>query len=245
MMEQNLVLAGKKIELAEIPRTFEIPAEPQVYHGQFLEWCRKDELKITMSPEKEWGNLIEPGKLYLICLYTVKGLFQCKAAIRDCETQGEQFVVQLQIQSGLEKYQRRHFYRMVCALNCTYQIIKEEAEQTKEELFSGVILDLSGGGFRFNTDRTMEPGTQILLQMHTNLPKLTEQPWLKARILSAVPLAHKKGLIEHRAEFVGIHTEEREAVIQYIFLKERKRKMKQKGSNIDSELCQRCSAETV
>ena len=135
MMEQNLVLAGKKIELAEIPRTFEIPDEPQVFQGQFLEWCRKDELKITMSSEKDWSHLIEPGQLYLICLYTVKGLFQCKAAIRDCEMQGEQFVVQLQIQSGLEKYQRRHFYRMVCALDCTYQIIKEEAQSATPPAF--------------------------------------------------------------------------------------------------------------
>ena len=124
-------------------------------------------------------------------------------------------------------------------------VVKEETMQTKEETFSGVILDLSGGGFRFNADIVMEPGTQILLQIHTNLPKFTEQPWLKARILAAVPLAHKKGLIEHRAEFVGICTEEREAVIQYIFLKERKRKKKQKGSNMDSELCQRCNTETV
>ena len=245
-MEQNLVLAGNKIELMEIPRNFQTPVEPQVYHGRFLDWCRKDELKITMPADKDWSNLIEPGKLYLICLFTVKGLFQCKAIIKDCEAQGENLVVQLQIQSGLEKYQRRHYYRMVCALDCTYQIIKEEAEQEKEEtLFSGVILDLSGGGLRFNTDIAMEPGTQIRLQMHVSLPKFAERPWLKARVLSAVPLVHKEGVVEHRAEFVGIRTEEREAVIQYIFLKERKRKKKEKSNNMDSELCQLCSTETV
>lgn len=235
-MEQNLVLAGNKIELAEIPRTFQAPVESRVYHGRFLDWCRKDELKITMSADKDWSNLIEPGKLYLICLYTVKGLFQCKALIKDCDVQGEQLIVQLQIQSGLEKYQRRHYYRMVCALDCIYRIVTEDREQNEEPLFSGVILDLSGGGIRFNTDIAMEPGTQILLQMQVNLPKLIERPWLKARVLAAVPLPHKEGLIEHRAEFLSIRTEEREAVIQYIFLKERKRKkVAQKEGRDDKE----------
>lgn len=235
-MEQNLVLAGNKIELKEIPRTFQTPCEQQLYHGRFLEWCRKDELKITIPADKDQNSLIEPGKMYLICLYTVKGLFQCKAVIKECELRGEQLVVQLQIQSGLEKYQRRHYYRMVCVLDFIYRIVKEDAEP-EEETFSGVILDLSGGGLRFNTGQTMEPGTQILLQMQVDLPKFAERPWLLARVLSAVPLAHKEGVVEHRAEFVGIQTQEREAVIQYIFLKERRRKKKETGSSKDRELC--------
>ena len=219
-MEQGLSLTGNRIELKEISRTFEQDEKEQIYYCIFVEWYKKDEIKIRVPSE------IEMGKFYFICLYTKTGLFRCKGIVKDYKKQKEDMYAFLQILSGFEKYQRRHYYRMLCALDLSYYMISDKQEMTPEEIFSGVAVDISGGGLRFNASRKIEPGTQVRIQLQAILPILLEKVWLQAKVLACVPLAYRKGIFEHRAEFISMTNQEREAMIQYIFLEERKRKKK-------------------
>ena len=59
-MEQGLSLTGNRIELKEISRTFEQDEKEQIYYCIFVEWYKKDEIKIRVPAEI--SSEIEMGK---------------------------------------------------------------------------------------------------------------------------------------------------------------------------------------
>ena len=164
-------------------------------------------------------------------------------------------VAVIKLRSEFEKLQRRQYYRMECLLQMEFCSLTEEEydellaqksdfrsvpaqkDGTNENsgngrlrFYSGVALDISGGGIRFNSSHEAQPGDIIALRIAFMEEEVRKIQILFAKVLTVVPVQNRSGLFEHRVEYVSISNAERESIIRYIFLEERKRRQRESGN---------------
>ena len=162
---------------------------------------------------------LELNRRYGMCVYTDKGLYRCEVMVTKRVKTDHLYLISLERQSSLQKYQRRQYYRMDCMLSFQYK------DDVEEEWHQGVILDISGGGIRFTSRTKLEEKkgiiSHVLLKMIENIE---EELYLSGVIIASVPAELDPTLFENRVEFDGIDSFEREIIIKFIFEEERRRR---------------------
>ena len=138
----------------------------------------------------------------------------------------------VELKSNLRKYQRRDYYRFSCALEMkSRELSRDEIRvvDTVEEFITpglplkqSVIVDISGGGLRFLSNHQYEPGSLIYINYCLLIKEKVKEYNLVGKVLAIKPSENRKGVYEHRVQYVNIGNEEREEIIRYIFEEERK-----------------------
>lgn len=109
---------------------------------------------------------------------------------------------------------------------------EEEQREERESLrfYTGMTLDISGGGVRFNAEHPAADGSIIAMKIAFPPQEIPLPQILFAKVLTVLPVPNHIGIYEHRVQFIHIANAERERIIRYIFLEERKRRKRQ-GEN--------------
>ena len=253
-MANEIIQAGNKIEMRLVQRwNAEQDEQPiQPYISQFVEWVDYN-IALILVPLYQ-GHLLplRTEEMYDLCFYTKNGLFQCRAVVQKRLKKDDNIAMaEMKFISPLEKFQRRQFYRMNCIaplsfaalsqeqlgmyLDLKYCIYKEKIADLEEKLseeniefYKGVVLDISGGGMRFNSERPNVPESVLVLM--PKMPDDTEQKvtLLFGRVISSTRLPNKEPVMyDNRIEFVKIRPAEQEAIITYIFKAERERRKRE------------------
>lgn len=249
----HLIETGTKLELKKIRH---VETMPEVnYVSRFLYQKSVDEAVIEMPVKSGVLVPLEPGDTYQVCFFTSKGLYQCQAQVMSRFYEDSLPVALLKLRSEFEKLQRRQYYRMECLLQLEHAVMTEEEyrqmllqkgelgqqivkkdgadigeQNIKLRFYPGVILDISGGGLRYNSQHPAQSGDIIAVHIAFLEPELRHLHTLFARVLTVLPVPNRTELYEHRVEFISITNAERESIIRYIFLEERKRRKKEMGN---------------
>lgn len=175
---------------------------------------------------------------------TKKGLFQLTGVITKRGRLENYPVYVLEPINGLKKVQRRDYYRLQCLIPIMVLPIPEEVailpnmELVEADLerygntygipVSGTILDISGGGAKFNSD--LDVITERYMYVSFKLVSNTINHTINA-IAKRVRSEYKteKRIYEHRIEFLFKEPEDRETIIKYIFDEERRIRKKDQG----------------
>ncbi|MGN0506763.1 MAG: flagellar brake protein [Lachnospiraceae bacterium] len=250
-MAQELIFIGNKIELSLLKHGgIFVKEERPKYSSQFLQWLERSVAQIAVPMYRGQRIPMRVGDEYLLTFYTPKGLYRCTGIILEQSTKGQLPVASVRMSSELEKYQRRQFYRMECILpmnyavltkdqkklyteleNCTTEerkaLLKEQIANEKIEFFEGTVLDISGGGMRFNSGMQHQENDTLLLE--PELPEQTRKkiPLLFARVISSSPVPYRNSVYDNRIEYVDISSQERETMICYIFQTEREKRKRE------------------
>lgn len=238
-MLSKYILPGDKVELTAIKRQKlknDGDEEKKVYVSKVGDIVSEERLEIVMPMEKTKLILLPVDGEYEICFYAKAGIFLCDARIVDRYKSDGIYLLLLELTSNLRKNQRREFYRYNCVLKMSSrELEEEELELLKEKKFQpdsgvplqeSVIVDISGGGVRFVSGHKYEQGATIYLT-YTLLSGGVEKTYeLTGKILRVRELETKKGLFEHRLQYVEISNRDREEIIRYIFEEERKNRQK-------------------
>lgn len=249
----HLIETGTKLELKKIRHVQTM--EEISYVSRFLYQKSADEAVIEMPVRGGLLVPLAPNDVYQVCFYTSKGLYQCQAQVISRHYEDSLPVAVIKLKSEFEKLQRRQYYRMECLLQMEFCSVTEEEfddllaqksesfsepakkEPTEEETSgnrlrfrSGVALDISGGGVRFNSSQESKPGDVIAMRIAFQEEEVRKIQMLFAKVLTVTPVQNRSGLFEHRVEYVSISNAERESIIRYIFLEERKRRKKEAGN---------------
>ncbi|MBR2409991.1 MAG: PilZ domain-containing protein [Lachnospiraceae bacterium] len=248
----HLIETGTKLELIKI-RHIETKTDIS-YISRFLYQKSVDEAVIEMPTKAGVLVPLEPGETFQVCFYTSKGLYQCQAQVISRHYENSLPVAVIKLRSEFEKLQRRQYYRMECILQLEFATVTEEEMQNllmqkstlgnqivkrdgadvgKREpqmrFYPGVTLDISGGGVRFNSEHAAQSGDIIAMRIAFLSPDTQRLKILFARVLTVLSVPNRNGLYEHRVEFVSLPNAERECLIRYIFLEERKRRKREAG----------------
>jgi len=253
-MANDIIQIGNKIEIRAVAKHAQavLPTEQEVYVSQFLQWADNNVASIAIPTYK--GHLVplRVDDVYELQFFTKGGLYRCRGKIlKRTKTSNNLAVAEVKFVSALEKFQRRQYYRMNCIIPMTYSVLTEvqrELYQEKKKCLSleqklniekklesqemvfqkATILDISGGGMRFNSYIQQQSGDILLLQ--PALPETVRKklPFLFGRIISSQRIPNKEPVsFDNRVEFVEITSVEQEQIITYIFKEERDKRKRE------------------
>jgi c-di-GMP-binding flagellar brake protein YcgR len=231
------VSIGDKIELVRFSNNDSQNFQQKIYLSQVLDYIDYDKACISMPIEN--GRIIPLGigDKYQLCFYCKLGLYQCKAVVIDRYRVENIFMIVVQMISELEKHQRRQYYRLECVIDMSVcNLTQVETEKKKNELeilnsrlCPAMMIDISGGGCKFNSDQLMEKGTQVYMKFALTLAKGMVLFELLGKVVFSIENEKRSKTYEHRVEFINMTEEDREQIVRYIFDEERKRRRKEKG----------------
>lgn len=252
-MVSNVVTIGDKIDIYRIGDNGEKENKP-AYVSQVLDFIDEDKAKIGMPVMEGRVIPLEVEDKYILCFYTMKGLYQCSAVIIDRYKDGNLNLLVVRFLTDVVKFQRRQFYRLECAIEIRCRlvsqleliledtIVKNEFQSEKEKLecydefnrlksqwYPAVITDISGGGARFNSACLFRQEDMIKIDIALEISSKIAEYELKSNIISSIPAANRPKVFESRVEFSEITTEERETIIRFVFEEERKKRKREKG----------------
>lgn len=251
MVSKDLIGIGNKIMLRLVKHGGVTCQEEQTtYVSQFLQWSEDHQAQIAMPIHQGQFVLMNLRDEYLLNFYTSKGLYQCRAVVMERKRLGNIAVVEMKLISDLEKFQRRQYYRMECVLPMQFAALTEEqsdwylelkncmSAERKEQLRNqldaqkiqyqeATILDISGGGMRFNSSQRQTPGTMLSLRLSFDEELKEKIPVLLAKVLLSEPLQNREEVYDNRIEFLHLSNAERERIICYIFKEERSKRRRE------------------
>lgn len=233
------VMVGNKVEIRKKKKGKTDGEEPEVviYYSQVCDILSEDRVDITMPMEKTKIVLLPVGVEYELYFYTPNGVYQCRAKVADRVKKNNVFMLTMELTSELRKDQRREFYRFSCALKMDSRVLGEEEielmerEGTLEEaggesLKQSVIVDISAGGLRFMSSYRYEEESIILCKYQLDTEKGMKEYEILGKVLSVQESQTRRGVFEHRVQYVDIDDTAREEIIKFIFETERKNRKK-------------------
>ena len=240
-MLSKYVVPGNKVEIQAVERAKYIDdlEKKKVYQSQVYDILSEDRLEIIMPVDKTKLILLPVNAEYDLYFYTPSGLFQCFATVIDRYKTDNHFILLMELNSNLRKFQRREYYRLSCALEMDSRPLEKEEVEAEEKrdnylvpglpLKRSVIVDISGGGIRFVGNYAYEPESLICCKYNLATDGRVKEYTLVAKILTVRELEDRPGIYEHRAQYINIDTADREEIIRFIFEEERKYRKREKG----------------
>lgn len=247
-MAKFVIEDGNKILMQLVKRAHSLSGNLDVtfYQSQLVQVINQYEMMITVPIYQ--GHLVplDAGDIYLTQFYTSSGFYQGKCVIVSTKKDGNVAVSHIKIITALEKYQRRQYFRMSCLIPVSYAKLNERQEElygalkmskneerkraivetiknTGLEFREGTMLDISGGGLRFNSFEQFEKDDVFMVM--PDIPKLKNSiPFFMAQIVLVRQIGFDNNQFENKMKFINITNEEREKVITYIFNEEREKR---------------------
>lgn len=253
-MANEVIQIGNKIEMRAISKRTMAEATPDaiVYVSQFLQWADINVATIAIPTYKGLLVPLRVDDVYELQFITRNGLYRCRGKIiKRSKLSGNIATAEVKFISAMEKFQRRQFYRMNCIIPMNYSVLTEGQRElykekkrcltleqklaiekkleNQEMVFQkATVLDISGGGMRFNSSAQQNPEDICLLQ--PALPEIVRKkiPFLFGRIISSRRIPNKEPITyDNRVEFVEITPAEQEQIITYIFKEERDKRKRE------------------
>jgi len=240
-MLTKYVTPGEKVELNIISSSISNRSDfvKKTYLTQVYDVLSDDSLQILIPIEKGKLILLPMDEEYDFYFYTVTGLFHCTARITERSKENNIYLLNVELTSSLSKFQRREFYRFNCAIEMGSRKLEEDELQAFEErktffqdgipFHKGIIVDISGGGIRFVSDKLYEADSFMLCNFMLPINEKPKQFNVIGLVLQIKIIDERPGLYEHRIQYMGLGKDDREDIIRYIFEEERRNRKREKG----------------
>lgn len=237
----NLLKAGDKIELSRSNgRGNAQEGEHTVYVSQVLD-LRKDGTVVAAMPISE-GHIvpIELGARLEAYFYTSQGIYKALSVITERGKEGNVYYCELELTGKLEKFQRREYYRLPSIINADIIPIKGEdvmdysehhkiPDKSYDNMQSGIIVDISGGGVRIMSDRKFNKNDYVFLRFSIEMNIGVKEMELMGMVVLSVESVNRSNYYDSRIEFMEITPEQREHIVKYIFEQQRKIQKRERG----------------
>lgn len=249
MTVSDVIRVGDKIDIRlvqQIESTDKSKEIPEVYRSQVLDIKENGNFEIAMPTEKGRLILLPLGVRFEFVFYSYNGgLYRSIGQIVERYKKDGFYMLEVQLRTTLEKFQRREFYRYNCAIDFVFYELEEEqknmnsaddiiramaAGELKMQSYQGVMVDLSGGGMKFRSPQELKPGDRVLVRLRLTNDKMDRQFHIIGSVIANV-VVHTSAnvLYESRIKFHIEDDKIREEIIRYIFEEERKNRQKEKG----------------
>ena len=242
-MLEKFILPGQRVELRAVERVrlseSDANSSIKTYTSKVYDILAEDRLELMMPMVQTKLILLPVDAEYELFFYTENGLYECFARIIDRYKSNNVYLLAVELETNLRKYQRREFYRYSCALQMDTRNLAEQeiqaAEKKKTYLVPGlplkhsIIVDISGGGLRFISDYKYEKDSLIYCKYELFIHGGQKTYEIICKILDVKEVENRRGEYEHRVRYQNLDNQDREEIIQFIFEEERKSRKREKG----------------
>ena len=249
-MFKDIASVGDKLELVKINNQGDISNETKRHVSVVYELDEADYATIAIPIENSRLVPLEIGGCYFIYIYSKSGLFQCKAKIISRFRIQSAYAAQIQIISNLEKQQRRQFFRLDIVQDMSFRVLSEDEWDEINKLYDsfidkssiimeqlktinmnswqeGIMVDISGGGMKFNSKDICKINDILQVKFILDTDSGPKKILVFARVISCNEAKNLPDLYAKRVVFLKIKSDEREAIVRFIFEEERKRRNKE------------------
>lgn len=242
-MVSKIVEVGAKTDIrmvSQIERSMKNGEEVHTYKSQVYEILENGELELLMPTEGGRLILLPLGIRFEFLFYTQNGLYKAVGQVKERYKADNRYMVRIELNTPLSKFQRRQFYRLECIIDMKYfSISKEQAELSStteivdslrdSEFFKkqkkAHIVDISGGGVRFVSEEQNSSDSYVLMIIMLNNGREEKQYLIPGHIIHCEKAANsdsKDIRYENRVEFVLKDPRMQEEIIKFIFAEERR-----------------------
>lgn len=241
-MISKYVQVGNKIDIESIKKTTGELGEitRKTYRSELYDIESEDIIKIAMPMEQSKIVLLPVDAEYSLCFYTPQGLYQCLARVVERYKSNSLFVLSMELETDLQKYQRREYYRLNKVLDMKSKVINEDEKSagiaqlqfidTDLTFDNGTMVDISGGGARFISKVQYAEGSLIRFMFSLFVNGQVTEYKLVGKVLNSSPIENREDQFENRIQFVNMVNDDRESIIKYIFEEERKMRHRERGT---------------
>lgn len=238
---ENLLKVGDKIELSRSnSRDKAQTGEFVSYVSQVLD-MREDGTVVAAMPISE-GHIvpIEVGASLEVYFYTFQGIYKANCVLTSRGKEKNLYYCELELTGRLEKFQRREYYRLPSIINADIIPINGEdvldysehhkiPDKNYDDMQSGIIVDISGGGVRMMSDRRFKKSDYVFLRFSIEMNIGVKEMELMGMVVLSVESPNRSNYYDSRIEFVEITSEQREHIVKYIFEQQRKIQKRERG----------------
>lgn len=246
-MITDLLQIGNKIDICSLDKADIRRAEGgkvPILSSQLESVDDNGELIIQMPVYKGKIILLSLGSRYELMFYTRRGLYRGVCQATDRYKEGNLFMAKVMLKSGLNKFQRREYFRLECILGMeAFELTREEAMELDtaqlsekvqepdvvEKSEKAVIVDISGGGIRFISEKPHEEGDCLAVRTLLKNENVDQTLLVVVSIVTCRKASSMLERYETRAEFLHLGSKLRETIIKYIFDEDRKIRKKDVG----------------
>lgn len=234
---------GSKVDIrivSQLERALQENEEEKVYKSSVYDILENDEIEMLMPMEGGKLQLLSLGLRYEFMFYTSSGIYKAVGQVKERYKSDNQYIVRVELNTPLSKFQRREFFRLQCVIDMQYYPITKEQSELKsgemilEQLRSGGeagkakkarIVDISGGGVRFIAEEENPTDSYVLMMIRLNVAQKEKQYLIPGRIIRCVRIENggvSDLKYESRVEFLLNDAKMQEEIIRYIFTEERR-----------------------
>lgn len=218
--------------------------EVKIYKSSVCDFVNETDIEITMPLDGTKMVVFQKGLHCDAIFYTNSCLYKCKCLVKDRYKKQNMFFLLISVIDGIQKFQRRQFFRIDCSLDLKYYNITEdiaELDTTEQLIFEsqkdnfvyefskGIINDISGGGIRFTTTKQLIPGEYILSFINLCNNAVDESFVLVTKIIASNIIDKVNGKFSNRAQFIYKDLKDREKIVRFVFEEERRIRRKEMG----------------
>ena len=238
-MLEKILIPGGRLELNEVLN--EQTRRPDVYISQIYD-VQEDDKSVTVAMPIKEGRLIplSVGMHFDAYFYTKIGLYHSMVVVIDRYKSSNLYMLVIELQTVLQKVQRRQFFRYATTIPIGYAVMDEEAIHLVEtlkvlpdkllrgRLLRGTTLDISGGGVRFAGIR-LERDEKIYVEFNYTFHNSIRCFKGIANVIGSEYPQNRTDICHNRAGFEVVNSDDRETLIKYIFEQERKARRNERG----------------
>lgn len=202
-------------------------------------------LEITMPMRAGRMVLIPMGIRYEMVFTTDNGLKKANVEILGRVRRDNFYLLQVKLTTGLDKFQRREYYRLDCMMDLVYVELDERAGELERmaEITTlmnedpdnpprsgrGTILNISGGGMRFLTNDDLTGVHYLLLHFNIETKGVENSINLIGEIIGETQLPEGDRRHSYRVKLQYKDSRCQELIIRFIFETERMLRKKKMG----------------
>lgn len=216
----------------------------KIYQSAVSDVFSDTELEILMPTNGGRMILFQMNQECSFVFYTKGGMYRCRAQVIQRYRKENFYLLRIKIESELERFQRREFFRISYIEPLKYYEITEEVANlpTTERLFEeiqkpeyidqkheGTIQNISGGGVRFLSDQALEKDQNILMVLRLTNEYTDETFYLVGKVVASEKHPERTGVYFHRIKFLFRDTRDREKIVRFVFEEERRIRRKEIG----------------
>lgn len=201
-----------------------------------------DDAFILHLPTQAGKILLLPLNVrYEFVFTTANGLYKAEGTVTERFKKDNFYLMKGEIKGDIVKFQRREFYRMECSIPMLFLSLEdEEGEAEKMALVKqmikdasrpvkirglGTILDISGGGVRFISEKDLDEINYLFVHFEVLIDNKKSNLEIVSKILSKDYNPDNKKFV-YRTQFLFKDTKMQERIIRFIFEEERRNRHK-------------------
>ena len=215
-MHTAIIEVGNKVDIRivnQIENAKTTGEPPHIYKSQLLDFFENGDIEISMPSENGQIRLLPLGLRYELVFYTKSGLYRGYGEVKERYKADNRFMLRVAFHTPLNKYQRREYYRLNCAMEAAFYIINKEMamlehtdeietalrenEEAAGKKMSAYVRDISGGGMRFVTDVELPEDSYILVYIRLGERESGRRNTCKIRTESRIHFKRQQGKRRH------------------------------------------------